>query len=103
MEIRNNAEALKAFLGVSSSQSMKGAAIRNPEAEDPRGVFGGDQATLSDVGAAIQSGAGQDGVRMERVAAVQQALAAGTYSVASSRVADKMIDAMLQSHIGSKE
>ena len=103
MEIRNNAEALKAFLGVTSSQSMKGPAVRNQDAEDLRAAFGGDQASLSGVGAAMQSAAGQDGVRMERVAAVQHALAAGTYSVAALKVADRIMDAMLSTGSSRKD
>ena len=36
-----------------------------------------------------------DGVRMEKVAAIQAALAAGTYDVPASAVASKLVDAML--------
>lgn len=95
MEIRNNAEALKAFLGVSTSQSVRSPAVRGSEAEEGQAAFKGDEARLSGLGAAMQSAASHDGVRLEKVAAVQQAIAAGTYKVASVEVADKMIDAML--------
>lgn len=36
-----------------------------------------------------------EGVRLEKVAAIQSALAAGTYSVPAAAVASKLIDAML--------
>ena len=41
-----------------------------------------------------QAASGED-VRTEKVAAVQAALAAGTYNVPASAVASKMVDAML--------
>lgn len=95
MEIRNNAEALKAFLGVSSSESTKGVKAQGPVPNDTQTAFSGDEATLSGIGAAMQSAAGQDGVRLDKVAAVRQALAAGTYSVDASKVANKVIDSIL--------
>jgi flagellar biosynthesis anti-sigma factor FlgM len=94
MEIRNNAEALKAFLGV-STLSGNGQTARRPEMERAQTAFGGDEATLSQVGTEFAGAAGQEGVRMDKVVAVQQALAAGTYSIPASKVADKLIDAML--------
>ena len=102
MEIRNNAEALKAFLGVSSSQPAKSPAVHGSEAEELRAAFKGDEARLSGLGAAMQSAAGHDAVRIDKVAAVQRALAAGTYNVAATEVADKMIEAMLGAGVESK-
>lgn len=95
MEIRNNAETLKAFLGVASSESTKGVKGQGPATNDTRAGLVGDEATLSGIGAAMQSASGQDGVRLDKVAAVQQALAAGTYSVDAAKVANKVMDAML--------
>jgi negative regulator of flagellin synthesis FlgM len=100
MEIRNNAEALKSFLGVSSSAAAKSPAIRRAEAEELQAIFAGDQATLSQVGTAVLGAAGLDGVRLDKVAAVQQALAAGTYNVSAAKVADKVIDSMLAPNTG---
>jgi flagellar biosynthesis anti-sigma factor FlgM len=99
MEIRNNAEALKTFLGV-STLSGNGQTMRRPEIERAQTAFGGDEATLSQVGTEFAGAAGQEGVRMDKVVAVQQALAAGTYSIPASKVADKVIDAMLASSSG---
>jgi len=100
MEIGNSAEVLKAFLGVSSSQSAKSPAVRGSEAEGAHTAFQGDQATLSGLGAAMQSAVEHDGVRLDRVAAVQAALAAGTYRVPAAKVADKVIESMLSPGVG---
>jgi flagellar biosynthesis anti-sigma factor FlgM len=95
MEIRNNAEALKAFLGVSSSASPQAPQIRSNEAASAQAAFVGDQATLSHAGTEVSQSAAQEGVRTDRVSAIQQALAGGTYNVQASAVAGKVIDAML--------
>jgi flagellar biosynthesis anti-sigma factor FlgM len=54
-----------------------------------------DQATLSPAASMAAEAAQDSGVRLDKVTAVQQALAAGSYSVPSSAVAGKMIDHML--------
>jgi negative regulator of flagellin synthesis FlgM len=57
---------------------------------------GADDATLSSAATlALQSPPDAD-VRMDKVAQVQQALAAGTYNVPSSEVAGKMMQQMLE-------
>lgn len=58
-----------------------------------------DQASLSSAagvvgGLAAQASQGSD-VRTERVAALQQAISAGTYNVSSADVADKIMGALL--------
>ena len=100
MEIRNNAEAMQALLGVSSSASARGQQVRGGEAAVAQADLSGDQATLSQIGAEI-SLAAKDGVRMERVAGIQQALAAGTYEIGADAVADRVIDAMITGGISS--
>jgi negative regulator of flagellin synthesis FlgM len=52
---------------------------------------------LSSAGSEVSLTAADSGVRTDKVAAVQSALAAGTYNVPSSAVASKMVDAMLGS------
>lgn len=42
------------------------------------------------------AGMGEDDVRSDKVAALQQAIAAGTYSVSSSDVADKLMNSMFE-------
>ncbi|HZZ39764.1 MAG TPA: flagellar biosynthesis anti-sigma factor FlgM [Acidobacteriaceae bacterium] len=56
---------------------------------------GADEATLSSAASAAAQAAPDSDVRMEKVAQVQKALAEGTYSVPSSDVANRMMDAML--------
>ena len=101
MEIRNNAEALKAFLGVSSSALPQTSPSRSNEGAAAQAAFAGDQATLSHAGTEVLESAANAGVRTDKVTAIQQALAAGTYDVDASAVAGKVIDAMLGSGFSS--
>lgn len=57
---------------------------------------GADEATLSPAASLAARSNPDSDVRMEKVVQVQQALAAGTYRVQPSDVADKMIDGMLK-------
>jgi negative regulator of flagellin synthesis FlgM len=57
-----------------------------------------DSATLSSAASEMSDTAAGEGVRTEKVIAVQQALAAGTYAVPASAVASKVMDAMLSGH-----
>ncbi len=100
MEMRNNGlDGLKALLGVSaaatpqSRQAQRGAVTSD---------LAQDQATVSNAGAEALQAAGDSGVRMEKVAAVQAALAAGSYGVAATDVAAKIIDSMLASNPASE-
>lgn len=62
----------------------------------PEATLAQDSATLG-AGATLASQlAGASEVRMEKVAAVQQALASGTYQVDTGKVADKIIAEMLE-------
>lgn len=54
-----------------------------------------DQTSLSVTGGAIAQALRGSDTRMEKVAALQASIAAGTYTVASGDVADKMITALL--------
>lgn len=74
MEIRRSFKRLKTILGVNQAMPASGAAARK------------DRATLSTAEA---------GVRVEKVVAMQSAIAAKTYNVPASAVASKMVDAML--------
>ena len=94
MDIRNSLDGLKSLLGVSQpSQPVTGGTRGN--AATSTSALGSDSATLSSAGSEVQMTAGEDGVRMDKVAGVQAALAAGTYNVPPSAVAAKMVDAML--------
>ena len=60
---------------------------------DPGGSDGAKLSTTA--GVIVQAFAGSD-VRLAKVAALQQTIAAGTYSVSSSDVADKLMTALLR-------
>ena len=94
MEIRDKADALKAFLGVSTLPSSTRSSRRSENEQAPV-ALSGDQVTLSMAGSRVLDSTPQEGMRLDKVSAVQQALAAGTYSVAASKVADKVIESMV--------
>lgn len=100
MEIRDSAETLKAFLGISSTASTRSQQVPGSKGIEAKHAVSGDQATVSQLGLEISHEINND-VRMERVVAIQQALAAGTYKVPATAVADRMIDAMLTRGISS--
>ena len=54
-----------------------------------------DLATFSSAGSEVSQTADDTEVRMDKVAAIQAALAAGTYNVSASDVASKVVDSML--------
>jgi flagellar biosynthesis anti-sigma factor FlgM len=93
MDVRNSLEGLKSLLGVNppapAPTGAKSSAAAGTSALDS------DRATLSSAGSEVLLTAGEDGVRMEKVSAVQAALAAGTYDVSSSAIASKVVDSML--------
>jgi len=55
-----------------------------------------DQASLSLTGGAMSQALGTSDVRSAKVAALQQAIASGSYKVPSSDIAEKMIDSLLE-------
>ena len=95
MDIRNSLDGLRSLLGVnptpSSAPQPKGGAATTGSAFDT------DRATLSNAASEFSQALTDDGVRPEKVAAIQSALAAGTYDVPASAVASKLVDAMLGS------
>lgn len=93
MDIRNNIDGLKTLLGVTNPAPAKTQQSRQASAADA--TLSGDRATLSGAGAEVALSAANSDVRMEKVSAVQAALAAGTYSVPTSAVAAKVVDVML--------
>jgi len=55
-----------------------------------------DQTTLSPAAGALAQAVNGDDTRMEKVAALQKAIADGSYNVPSTAVADKLISSMLK-------
>lgn len=106
MEIRNNVENLRTLLGVNPATNAQGAqgAQGTQAAQNATGRQGtagaaqqlpGDHATLSSLGTQAAESGANGGVRLDKVAAVQSALAAGTYSVSAKAVAGKIVDSLL--------
>jgi negative regulator of flagellin synthesis FlgM len=54
-----------------------------------------DHAKVSGFGGALAQALTQSDVRMDKITPLQQAIAAGTYSVSASDVADKIISSLL--------
>jgi len=94
MEIRNRAEDLKALLGVPSASSSPVRQVRDGSA-GTESALAGDRATLSGAGAAAALQAADDSVRLDKVAEVKAAIAAGTYRVPAEAVAARLVNAML--------
>jgi negative regulator of flagellin synthesis FlgM len=90
MNVHNNLQGLQQLL---SSQEV--ARTSSGKTAGPASGSSSDEATLSSAASAAAQAAPDSDVRMEKVAQVQKALADGTYKVASSDVANRMIDAML--------
>jgi flagellar biosynthesis anti-sigma factor FlgM len=93
MEIRSNLESLNSLLGVNQADTATERA--KSQGTGSSSALGTDHATLSSAASEIAQSAGEDGVRMEKVTAIQAALADGTYSVPASDVASKVLDSML--------
>lgn len=92
MEIRNSLDGLRSLLGVNSASATAPGKSATATAS---GGLGSDLATLSSAGSEVAQAAASDGVRLDKVAAIQAALAAGTYNVPASAVASRLVDAML--------
>ncbi len=93
MEIRNSFETLSSLLGVNPT-AVSAAEAKN-RAAGSDSALGADSATLSSAASQMAQTAGDEGVRSEKVASIQAALAYGSYSVPTEAVASKMVDAML--------
>ena len=94
MDIRSSLDGLKSLLGVTPAATTV-TQKSNPAAPNSTGGLGSDRATFSSAGSEVSLSASDSGIRTDKVAAVQAALAAGTYNVPATAVASKMVDAML--------
>ncbi|MGA9670239.1 MAG: flagellar biosynthesis anti-sigma factor FlgM [Terracidiphilus sp.] len=92
MDIRSSLDGLKSLLGVTPPAT---AAPQRNNATAAGSGLGSDRATLSDAGSEVSLAAADSGVRTDKVASIQAALAAGSYDVPASAVASKMVDVML--------
>ncbi len=91
MDVNNNLAGLSNLLGISQADTL--SLNRNRSAQTGSQDTG-DRATLS-AASQIASAADDSSVRMDKVTAIQSALAAGTYNIPASAVASKLVDSML--------
>jgi len=96
MDIRSSLDGLKSLLGTPAAAP---AATQQPKssATASGGALGSDRATFSSAGSEVSQTAGDSGLRMDKVAGIQAALAAGSYNVSAGAVASKVVDSMLGS------
>ncbi len=95
MDIRSNLDGLKSLLGANPSVPATPQAGKS-NAASGSSALDSDRATFSSAASQVSLAAADGGaVRSDKVAGIQAALAAGTYSVPASAVASKLVDAML--------
>jgi negative regulator of flagellin synthesis FlgM len=96
IDMRSRVEKLKSLL---RAPALAPAATPQPMSAVTTGgsALGSDQATFSSAGSEISQMAGDTEVRMDKVAGIQTALAAGTYKVSTGAVASRVVDSMLGS------
>lgn len=92
MDVKNNLEGLSNLLGISQADTLS---LNRNRAVQAGSQDSGDRATLSSAASQVANAADDSSVRMDKVAAIQSALAAGTYNIAASAVASKLVDSML--------
>jgi negative regulator of flagellin synthesis FlgM len=96
MDIRSSLDGLKSLLGTNAATS---ATTQQPKSGVASGgsALSADSATLSSAGSEVSQTASDSSARMDKVAEIQAALAAGSYNVSASAVASKVVDSMLGS------
>lgn|ERR1700742_2392277 len=94
MNVNNSLQGMQQLF--SSQDVTRPAGQTNPSADQTTQLdAGSDRATLSAAASLAAAASPDSDVRMDKVSAIQQALATGSYSVPASEVAGKMIDQML--------
>jgi negative regulator of flagellin synthesis FlgM len=94
MDIRSSLEGLKSLLGTPAAAPAAAQQTKS-SATAGTGAIWSDLATVSSAGSEISQMADSSDVRMEKVAEIQAALAAGSYDVPASAVVSKVVDSML--------
>ncbi len=92
MDVRNNLEGLSNLLGISQADTLS---LNRTRASQAGSQDTGDHATLSSAASQAASATEDSAVRMDKVNAIQNALATGNYNIPASAVASKLVDSML--------
>jgi len=95
MDIRSSLEGLKALLGGTPAATAVSPPRNGANTPAAGGALSNDRATLSSAGSGVAQTAAEPDVRLDKVAGIQAALAAGTYNVSASAVASSVVTAML--------
>ncbi|MGD0345237.1 MAG: flagellar biosynthesis anti-sigma factor FlgM [Terracidiphilus sp.] len=93
MDIRNSLDGLRSLLGANPTATSASQGKSSTSAAGSS--FDNDRATFSNAASEVSQAASAENVRADKVAAVQAALAAGTYNVPASAVASRVTDSML--------
>jgi flagellar biosynthesis anti-sigma factor FlgM len=95
MDIRSSLEGLKSLLGTPAAAP---AGSQQPKSSGAAAsALGSDRATFSSAASEVAETAGDASVRMDKVAGIHAALAAGNYNVSAGAIASKLVDSMLGS------
>jgi negative regulator of flagellin synthesis FlgM len=96
IDMRSRIKEVKSQL---ETPALAPAATPQPKSAVTAGgsALGSDLATFSHAGSKVSQMAGDTEVRMDKVANIQAALAAGTYNISARAVASKILDSMLDS------
>jgi negative regulator of flagellin synthesis FlgM len=90
------ATTLGSLNGVGSTNGAStAAAAAESKAENGTSAAVSDQATVSSTGGLVAAALNTSDVRLDKVAALQSAIASGTYNVSSSDVASRIVDSLL--------
>ena len=97
MVIHNNSNSVNSISNLTPTENQPVSTISVPQPVAPSGGSAptADHATVSAAGTGISQSSGGSDVRLEKVAAVQQALANGTYNVPAEAVASSVVNSML--------
>jgi negative regulator of flagellin synthesis FlgM len=100
MNIRSNLNSIAPIAQEAAPARVAAPAANAAESARPVSsapVLEGDETHLSQAALLASAVSSVSDARLDKVAAVQQALAAGSYAVSPSAVAGKLIDHLLQS------
>lgn len=91
-----SAQLLLTAVSTASTTAASAASRTQPSDADGVGSVGGfdDHTTFSTTSNMVAQASSGSDVRMEKVTALQQAIAAGTYNIPASDVADKLMKAL---------
>lgn len=87
--------ALSSVASATPAQQVSATENQGAAVDTATTAIQADHADLSTTGGLISKALEGSDVRMDKVQALQQAIASGSYSVSSADVAGKMIDALL--------